>query len=248
MELKYINRTDLIIVGMCILFILISLINIAFGSVILLYLADITTLGVMTYWGIKNDSTKRLLKSLIVGGIVGVLMTFLETLFVEVSIVTYLRKNSDLVILSTPLSVVLFWIFFISAMMYIYQRLRSSFSRFYIPSLLTGITAFLLGLILIYLGDRSRQWVWSVGADPKPMPSIGPVPLYVPLAFFITFLLSPYIIGVSNDLMTKDQTDSVTKFFKISNNPLVAGIRCAIVLSASMYGLLMIFNRLQLYM
>jgi hypothetical protein len=248
MEFRYINRTDLIVAGACILFILFFLINIAFSSVIVLYMADVIMLGGFIYWGIKRDSTKILIRSLCVGGIVGVFYTFLDTLFVEVSIITYLRKNDDFRILSTPFSVVLFWMFFITTIMYLYQRLRSSFSKFYIPSLLTGTTAFLLGFILIYLGDLARQWVWSVGEYVKPMPSIGPVPLYVPLAFFVTFLLSPYIIGVPDSSMVKDQDDPVTRYFKISDNPLVGGIRCTIILSISLYGLLQLFTRLQVYM
>ena len=248
MELRYINRTDIVVVGACIIFLLLSVINIAFSSVIVLYVADIITLSGMTYWGIRNDSTKRLIRSLIIGGIVGVLYTFVDTLFVEVSIVTYLRRNDDFRLLSTPFSALLFWAFFITIMIYLYQRLRSSFSRFYIPSFLTGTTAFVFGLALVYLGDQARQWVWSVGDGLKPMPSIGPVPLYVPLAFFVTFLLSPYIIGVPDVPMTKDNSDSAIKYFRISDSPFVGGVRCTIILSASLYGLLQLFRRLQIYM
>lgn len=246
MTLRYINRSDIAVAIFGIFFILISLLNTTFNSVILLYIADIVTLGVFIYWGIRRDSTKKLLHSLVVGGVVGLLYTFLDTLFVEVSIVTYLRKNDDIELLSTPISVVLFWIFFITVMMYLYQRLRSSFSRFYIPSLITGSTGFIFGLLLIYLGDQSRQWVWSVGESLKPLPSIGPIPLYVPLAFLVTFLLSPYIIGV--DIPSIEKENPFAKFFRVSDNPLIGGIRCAIVLSASLYGLLMIFNWLQIYM
>lgn len=246
MILKYINRSDIVVASSGIFFILISLLNTAFSSVVLLYIADFITLGVFICWSISKDSTRKLIHSLIVGGIVGLLYTFLDTLFVEVSIVTYLRKNDDIRLLSTPFSVVLFWIFFITTMMYLYQRLRSSFSRFYIPSLITGSTGFIFGLLLIYLGDQSRQWVWSVGESLKPLPSIGPIPLYVPLAFLVTFLLSPYIIGV--DIASIEKENPFAKFFRVSDNPLIGGIRCTIVLSASLYGLLMIFTRLQIYM
>jgi len=247
MELRYINRTDLIIAGICILFLLIFLVNIALGSAILLYLADIIALGTFIYWGIRKDSTRMLIRSLIIGGIVAFLYTFLDTLLVEVSITTYLRKNEDFCILSTPLSVVLYWAFFVTTIMYLYQRLRSSFSKFYIPSLLTGLVSFIFGVALLYLGDLSRQWVWSVGDQLKPMQSIGPVPLYVPIAFFVTFFLSPYIIGVKNPSILKDDENAAIRYFKISDNPLVGGIRCTIILSASLYGLLQLFMRIQLY-
>jgi len=248
MDIKYINQTDIIVAGSSLLSLIIMAIGTLFHSVIPLYLIGILTLGGFTYWSIRRDSTRILIRSLIIGGIVGVLYTFLDTLFSEVEITTYLRN--DVKILSTPLSVVLFWTFFITTMMYLYHRLRSVFGRFILPSLITGSTAFLFSLILLYLGSNN-QWNWNVLNNllgNKSLPSVGPVPLYVPLAFFLTFVASPYIIGIPKNSMIKDNDDNVTKYFKVSDNPLSGGIRCTIVLSICLYGLYQLFTRLQVYL
>jgi len=222
-------------------------INTLFHSVIPLYISDILTLGALIYWGIRKDSTRILIRCLIMGGIVGVCYTFLDTLFSEVEITTYLRH--DVKLISTPISVVLFWAFFVTTMMYLYHRLRSVFSKFYFPSLITGTTAFLFSLIMLYLGSNN-QWNWNVlnhlhGS--KSLPSIGPIPLYVPLAFFFTFFAMPYIVGIPSTSMIKDDDNSIVRYFKVSDNPLSGGIRCIIVLSICLYGLYQLFTRLQLY-
>ncbi|MDQ1329309.1 MAG: hypothetical protein QG641_2598, partial [Candidatus Poribacteria bacterium] len=150
MNVKYINHTDIIVTGVSLLSLIIMAINTLFHSVIPLYISDAVTIGVFIYWSIRKDPTKILVRCLIIGGIVGVLYTFLDSLFAEVEITTYLRN--DIKILSTPVSVVLFWTFFITTMMYLYHRLRSVFERFYLQSLITGTTAFLFSLMLLYLG------------------------------------------------------------------------------------------------
>jgi len=248
MDIKYTNHTDIIVAGASLLSLIIMTINMLFNSVIPLYISDVVTIGVFIYWCIHKDPTRILVRSLIMGGIVGVLYTFLDSLFAEVEITTYLRN--DVKILSTPVSVVLFWAFFITTMMYLYYRLRSVFGRFYLPSLITGTTAFLFSLILLYLGSNN-QWNWNVLNNllgNKSLPSIGPIPLYVPLAFFVTFFASPYIVGIPNTSIIKDDENSIMKHFKVSDNPLSGGIRCTIVLSVCLYGLYQLFTRLQIYM
>jgi hypothetical protein len=248
MDIKYTNHTDIIVAIASLLSIIIMAINTLFHSVIPLYIIDVVTVGTFIYWSICKDPTKILVRCLIMGGIVGILYTFLDSLFAEVEITTYLRN--DLKIMSTPVSVVLFWTFFITTMMYLYHRLRSVFSKFYFPSLITGTTAFLFNLILLYLGS-DNQWNWNVlnhlhGS--KSLPSIGPIPLYVPLAFFVTFLSSPYIVGIPNVSIAKDDDNSIMKHFKVSDNPLSGGLRCTIMLSVCLYGLYQLFTRLQLYL
>jgi hypothetical protein len=244
MNIRYINRTDIIVFAVSILNLIIMGINTSLDSVIPFYLGNVIALASLIYWGISKDVTKFLVRSLIMGGMVGVLYTFLDNLLAEVSIINYLRIE-DIKLLSTPISVVLFWIFLITTMLYLYHRLRSSFSRFIIPSLITGSTAFLYSLVLFYLGDISRQWVWSVknpqtGGD---LASIGPIPLYIPLALFVTFFSSPYIVGIPGAPKPDRESGIFASYFKVSSNPLSGGIRCTIVLSLSLYGLLQLLSR-----
>ncbi|HGE69676.1 TPA: hypothetical protein ENX78_02500 [Candidatus Poribacteria bacterium] len=240
MDIRYINRTDVVVSAVSVLNLIFMSINTALESLILFYLGNIIAIACLIYWGILKDATKYLARSLLIGGIVGVIYTVLDNLLAEVNYINYLRIE-DIKLLSTPISVVLFWIFLITTMIYLYHRLRSTFSRFIFPSIITGSTAFLFSLVLFILGDISRQWVWSIGEP--PMLSIGPIPLYVPLALFVTFFLSPYIVGIPGAPVA-DEDSFFAKYFKVSNNPLSGGIRCTIILSLSIYGLLQLFSRL----
>ncbi len=240
MDLRHINRTDTVVFAVSILNLVLMSINTALESLTVFYLGNIIAIVCLIYWGIAKDITRFLARSLIIGGIVGIVYTVLDNLLAEVNYITYLR-NEDIKMLSTPISVVLFWIFLITTMIYIYHRLRSNFSMFIFPSLITGSSAFIFSLVLFILGDKSRQWVWSIG-DP-PMLSIGPIPLYVPLALFVTFFLSPYIVGIPGAPVS-DEGGFFVRYFRVSNNPISGGIRCTIVLSLSIYGLLQLFSRL----
>lgn len=240
MDFRYINRTDAVVFAVSVFNLVLMSINTALESLILFYIGNIIAVVCMIYWGITKDATRFLARSLIIGGIVGVVYTVLDNLLAEVNYITYLRSE-DIKLLSTPISVVLFWIFLITTMIYLYHRLRSNFSMFIIPSIITGSTAFIFGLVLFILGDISRQWVWNIGNP--PMLSIGPIPLYVPLALFVTFFLSPYIVGIPGAPVS-DEGGFFMRYFRVSNNPLSGGIRCTIILSLSIYGLLQLFSRL----
>jgi len=120
---------------------------------------------------------------------------------------------------------------FIIITMYFYQRLRSVFGRAYIPAILTGLCASIACVILNYLGDLARLWVWNVGF-PKVSPVIGSTPIFVPIAFLITFLFSPYIQGGQR----------ITRRIAISNNPIASGLRCSIILVVTIFMLFRAFT------
>lgn len=238
MNLKYANQTDFVIAGACVLTLAIFAINANFGSAILLYLNGIIVLSAFVYWAIRKDTAGTLKRGLIVGGIGGFFYTFVDKLFVElgaITYITYIKRGTgieggvqDIPIFGTPLSVVLLWIFCITIGIYLYQRLRSIFGKFYIPTLLTSASAFLATIILNNLGDR--LWVWNFGlVDTR---GFGSTPLFVPAAITFTFLLSPYIMGGQR----------ITRRLRISDNPITAGLRCAVILSAAIYISYIIFS------
>ena len=229
MNFKYINRTDLVVIGMCVLSLILFSINTKLDSIIPVYLNGLIVLGIFIYWAICKDATDMLRQSLIIGGISGFFYTFVDSLFVEGTIVIYLRTE-DIDVFATPVSVVLIWICYITIGIYLYQRLRSVFSRFYIPSLLTGAAAFLSGILLNYLGDSARLWVWNIGIPSSP--AIGRTPLFFPVALFFTFFLSPYIIG----------GQPIFKWIKLQKNPIAGGLRCAIILAMAIYTSFRIFT------
>jgi preprotein translocase subunit Sec61beta len=222
MDLRYINRTDLVVIGACVLTLILFSINTMLDSIIPVYANAIIILGVFTYWSMGIDVTHMLRRSLIIGCIAGLSYTFIDNLFVEAGIIVYLRSE-DVNIFLTPLSVVLTWSYSIAIIMYLYQRFHSFFSRFYIPVLLTGVNAFISSIILNELGDRARLWVWNIGTPSSP--AVGSTPLFLPVALFVTFLFSPYIIGGQR----------ITEHIAIQKNSVAAGLRCAIILSIMIF-------------
>jgi len=238
MNLRYINRTDFIVAGACVLTLVVFLINTWLASVIPLYINNLIVLGVFTYWVIREDAAGMLRQSLIVGGTSGFFYTFVDKLFVDLRTITYIAYVKrgvgiedgikDISIFATPVSVVLLWICCLTVVVYLYQRLRSVFGKFYIPALLTGVSAFLAAIVLGNLGHR--MWVWNFGATASP--GIGSIPLFVPVGVSVTFLLSPYILGGQR----------ISRRLKLSDNPIAAGLRCAVILSMLIYLSFMIFT------
>ena len=64
MNIKYINYTDLIVIGASILSLLVFSVNVVFGSVIPLYFNGIIILGVFIYCVIRNDPANMLRRGL----------------------------------------------------------------------------------------------------------------------------------------------------------------------------------------
>lgn len=241
MNLKFTNRTDLIVFIVCITDLWLLSINLMFSSIILLYISGIFSFVLLIFWAIKKDSPGMLRRSLIIGGIGGFFYSFVDRLFVDNHIIMYLRTE-DIHIYRTPLSVIFVIMYFCVIMLYFYQRLRSYFSKVYIPSFITGITALILSFTINYIGTHSRQWIWN--AIGFPTTTFGQVPLFVPFAFFVTFSLSPYILGLKGIPAKDGQVTFWSRYFRASDNPIVGGVRCAIVLSASLFFLMQIFLRL----
>jgi len=231
MNLKYANRTDFIVIVMSALSLIAFAINTRLASIIPLYLNSVIVLGTFTYCAIRRDATGKIRQSLIIGSVAGVFYTFVDSIFVEEQMLVYLRK--DVNIFSTPLSIVLTWICGIVIAIYLYLRLRSFFSRFYIPSVLTGTAAFLLSVVFHYLAEHGRLWIWNARNVPLS-PAILSTPLFVPVALFLTFFISPYIVGGQR----------ISKRIGLTDNPLVAGFRCAVIMAMTVHISLFIVFRI----
>jgi hypothetical protein len=227
---RYVNRTDLVVIGACGLSLIVFSINTKLDSVIPLYFNSFIVLGIFTYWAIRKDGTGLLKRSLIIGGIGGFFYTFVDSIFVNSWIYRYLRLE-DIDIFAAPASIVLVWIYCVAIAIYLYQRLRSVFSKFYIPSVLTGASAFLSGIVFHYLGKQARLWEWN-DVWVSSSPSVGSTPLFVPVALFVTFFLSPYIVGGQR----------ISTRIRLSDNPIAGGLRCAVILAMTMYILFRIFT------
>lgn len=227
---KYLNKTDFVVIGASLLSLIVFLVNTALDSIIPVYLNAVIILAAFLYWSLKKDSVGILQKSLIIGSLGGVLYTFLDNIFVNARIIMYLRSEDIKVYgeYGTPISIILTWMYSITIALYLYQRLRFSFGKFYIPSIITGASAFIFGILFDYLGSNARLWVWvwNINTMASKPTDIGTTPLFFPVALFSTFFLSPWILG----------GQSITSFrLGFSDNPFVAGIRCAVILASTMF-------------
>ena len=129
MNLKYTNRTDLVVVGACALTLAVFLLNARLASVIPLYLNCLIVLGIFTYWAFRKDAAGMLKLGLYIGAIGGFFYTFVDKLFVELGTITYIayiKRGAgiedgvkDIPIFATPLSVVLLWACCITVVMYL---------------------------------------------------------------------------------------------------------------------------------
>ncbi len=160
----------------------------------------------------------------------------------KVGLIFYLRPDffADI---TTPIGLILNWVVFATLAAYCYQRLATVFqTRFtdasenprlgFIGSAtlaagLTGISA-AIGSVVIYVLGASHLWVWNA-AQVDHIPQIVTVPVFVPLAFLITFLLCPYFFGVTDTFLREQHAG-------------IAGIRCGIFIGALQFlGFLMFY-------
>lgn len=160
----------------------------------------------------------------------------------KMRLIFYLRSDF-LANVTTPIGVILNWVVFATLAAYCYQRLATVFQTRLVdaaenPRLgfigtatlaasLTGIGA-AIGSIVIYALGASQLWIWNV-LQVDHIPQIASVPVFVPIAFLITFLLCPYIFGVTDSFLREQHIG-------------VAGIRCGIFIGALQFlGFLMFY-------
>ena len=137
---------------------------------------------------------------------------------------------------TTPIAIILNWVVFATLAAYFYQRLtaiwqtrfasdpeNSSGGLIGTAMLVAGATGIgaAAGSIVIYALGASHLWVWNA-MEIDRVPQIASVPIFVPIAFLITFLLCPYFFGVANSFLREQHAG-------------VAGIRCGIFMGALLF-------------
>ncbi len=133
-------------------------------------------------------------------------------------IVFYLRSEFER--LGVPLGLILTWAIFAMLMAYCYDRGLMIFRHRLIAAVLTGLMAG-IGATIIYQLGESELWIWNATRVGN-FPHIASVPVFVPIAFFLTFLLCPY-------------------YFHREQHPVVAGIRCGIFMGALQFFSFLLF-------
>ena len=168
------------------------LINAKLGSIWLLYLNFLVVVGVFGYVSRPWDQLSDLSRSAIFGVIASITYIPLDWLFSRrVALLAYL-SSGDIRIAAVPLSLLLTWMIVITIIIYIYHRFNAIWERPYIPAVIVGSIAFVGSTIFDQFGS-ARLWNWNAIRF-SSFPYIGSVPVCVPIALALTFLLTPYYL------------------------------------------------------
>ena len=187
-----ITQTDKVVILASITTFLTFLLNAKLGSIWLLYLNVLVVVGVFGYASRPWDTLSHLSRSAIFGVIASITYIPLDWLFSQnVKLLSYLSAG-DIRIAAVPLSLLLTWMVVITIIIYTYHRLNDIWERPYIPAVVVGSIAFVGSTIFDQFGS-ARLWNWNAVRFPD-FPYIGSVPVSVPIALALTFLLSPYYL------------------------------------------------------
>ena len=137
---------------------------------------------------------------------------------------------------SAPLSLVFTWMILLTIPIYLYQRLNAILGKTYISAGVTGIAVLVSSAILGMLGSARFLWEWNEDVTLAELeklvgpaglwtwnenlvaksPLIGTLPIFVPIALFLAFLLSPH-------------------YFTKRQPAIVSGMRCGIFVGAMLF-------------
>ncbi len=185
-----ITQTDKAVIIASITTFLTFLINAKLGSTWLLYLNVLVVVGLFGYASRPWNPLSYLSRSAIFGAIAAITYIPLDWLFSQnVKLLSYLSLR-DIRIAAVPLSLLLTWMIAITIIIYIYHRLNASWEKPYIPAVVIGSVAFVGSTVFDQFGS-ARLWNWNAIRF-SYVPYIGSVPVCVPIALALTFLLSPY--------------------------------------------------------
>ena len=214
------------------------------GTIWILYPNVLIAAILFFYVILQADEDVPLLSSSAIFGLAMVLTYIpMDWLFSrKVRLIFYLHSDF-LANVTTPIGIILNWVVFATLAAYCYQRLATVFETRFVdasgnPRLgfvgtatlaagLTGMGA-AIGSVVIYALGASHLWVWNA-AQVDHIPQLASVPVFVPIAFLITFLLAPYFFGGTGSLLRKQHAG-------------VAGIRSGIFIGALQFlGFLMFY-------
>ncbi|MCH8293081.1 hypothetical protein IH992_18480 [Candidatus Poribacteria bacterium] len=209
-----VNRTDKVVIAASGTILLTFLIATKYGSIWVLYLNVLITSGLFGY-GIRQESefSSHLSRSVISAVSASITYIPLDWLFSKKAhLIFYLRPDIPWMP-SAPLSLVFTWMIVLTVPIYLYQRLNAIWGKAYISAGVTATAVLISSTILGMLG--SARFLWNANLV-SGLPHIGSLPTFVPIALFLTFLLSPY-------------------YFSKRQHPIVSGMRCGIFVGAMLF-------------
>ena len=204
------------------------------GTIWILYPNVLIAVSLFIYCVRQTDEDASRLSSSSIFGLATVLIYApMDWLFFSKAHLIFYLRSDFFANATTPIAIILNWVVFVSLTAYFYQRLVAIFQiRFASDAenptgsligtsmLAAGVTGLgaAAGSIVIYALGGLHLWEWNAIPVDR-IPQIASVPVFVPIAFLITFLLCPYFFGVANSFLREQHAG-------------VAGIRCGIFMGA----------------
>ena len=204
------------------------------GTIWILYPNVLIAVSLFLYCVRQTDEDVSHLSNSSIFGLATVLMYApMDWLFSRKAHLILYRDPDFFANTTTPIAIILNWIVFVTLTAYCYQRFVTVFQTrfasgsdaeepsFIRPAMLAaGATSIGAagGSVVIYALGGLHLWEWNA-LQMDRIPQIASVPIFVPIAFLITFLLCPYFFGVANSFLREQHAG-------------VAGIRCGIFMGA----------------
>ena len=204
------------------------------GTIWILYPNVLIAVSLFFYCDRQTDEDTSLLSSSSIFGLATVLVyAHIDWLFFRKAHLIFYLRSDFFANTTTPIAIILNWVVFATLAGYFYQRFAAicqtrfasdpenpsggSIGTAMLAAGVTGIgTA--VGSIVIYALGGFHLWEWNA-LQVDRIPQIASVPIFVPVAFLLTFLLCPSFFGVANSFLREQ-------------HPGVAGIRCGIFMGA----------------
>ena len=209
------------------------------GTIWILYPNVLIAVSLFVYCVRYTDEDVSLLSSSAIFGLATVLIYApIDWLFFWKADLILYRRSDFLINTMTPIAIILNWVVFVTLAAYFYQRLVEILqTRFTSDAenptggligtamLAAGVTGIgvAVGSIVIYALGGVHLWEWNAIRIDR-IPQIASVPVFVPIAFLLTFLLCPLFFGVAG-----------------RQHAGVAGIRCGIFMGALQFLVFLLF-------
>ena len=204
------------------------------GTIWILYPNVLIAVSLFFYCVRYTDEDVSLLSSSAIFGLTTVLIyTPIEWFFSRKMRLIFYLESDFFENTTTPIAIILNWVVFATLAAYCYQRLaaicqirfasdsenpkNSLIGTAMLAAGVTGIST-AVGSVVIYALGALHLWLWNATPMDR-IPQIASVPIFVPLAFLLTFLLCPCFFGVANSFLREQHAG-------------VAGIRCGIFIGA----------------
>ena len=215
-----------------------------FLTFLLLFLLPIRSLGISAIWWLypnlliaigwfgyliqlnrnftADESSQLLFHSVLFGAAATATYLPMDWLFSrKLQFIVY-TSYDFLINVTTPIGMIMTWVLFVTLAVYCYHRLQMFGLHSFVASGIIGIAA-AIGSIVIY-GLGKELWVWNV-LRVDNIPHIATVPIFIPITFFLTYILCPY-------------------YFHRKQHALIAGIRCGLFMGIVMFLSFLIFWRI----